>query len=222
MVRLWKYEIVHEASTDKHAGTIRAMFSFMPRTATQEKIWREAGRSDRKTQGELLRQEFADAGWQSQRLLDAMDQAPDFYFHVIEQIKMSKWSNNRVVCLGDTAYAPTPLTGMGTSLAIIGAYMLAGELSKLDSGEHPSKALSAYEEKFRPYVEESQNIPFFVPAIMHPGKAWKRWLLQSFISGVSKIVAIPWVKSRLGDPSNDEDFPLPRYPKIKDGSSGPA
>jgi 2-polyprenyl-6-methoxyphenol hydroxylase-like FAD-dependent oxidoreductase len=196
------------------------MFTFMPRTAMEEKTWREAGRSDRKTQGELLRQEFADAGWQSRRLLDAMDQAPDFYFHVIEQIRMSKWSSDRVVCLGDTAYAPTPLTGMGTSLAIIGGYVLAGELSKLESGEHPSKALSAYEEKFRPYVEESQSIPFFVPAIMHPENAWKRWLLQSFASAISKVVAIPWVISRLGDPSSDEDFPLPPYPKIDGRSFG--
>jgi hypothetical protein len=198
------------------------MFTFMPRTAIEERTWREAGRSDRKTQGELLRREFADAGWQSQRLLDAMDQAPDFYFHVIEQIKMAKWSNNRIVCLGDTAFAPTPLTGMGTSLAIIGAYMLAGELSKLDSGEHPSRALSAYEAKFRPYVEESQSIPFFVPAIMHPGTAWKRWLLHGFVSGISKLVAIPWVKSKLGDPSDDVSFPLPEYAKIDGESSGSA
>jgi hypothetical protein len=210
----------HELTSN--TGTIRAMFTFMPRTAIEERTWREAGRSDRKTQGELLRREFADAGWQSQRLLDAMDQAPDFYFHVIEQIKMAKWSNNRIVCLGDTAFAPTPLTGMGTSLAIIGAYMLAGELSKLDSGEHPSRALSAYEAKFRPYVEESQSIPFFVPAIMHPGMAWKRWLLQGFVSGISKIVAIPWVKSRLGDPSDDVSFPLPEYAKIDGESSGSA
>jgi 2-polyprenyl-6-methoxyphenol hydroxylase-like FAD-dependent oxidoreductase len=143
-----------------------------------------------------------------------MDSAPDFYFHVIEQIKMSKWSNNRVVCLGDTAYAPTPLTGMGTSLAIMGAYMLAGELSKLEEGVHPSRAFDAYEDKFRPYVEKSQEIPPFIPTIMHPGTVWKRWLLQSVISGISRVVRIPWVKSKLGDPSNDEDFPLPHYPSL--------
>jgi 2-polyprenyl-6-methoxyphenol hydroxylase-like FAD-dependent oxidoreductase len=195
------------------------MFTLMPRTAAQEQEWKAAGRSDRKTQSELLRKEFAGAGWQTQRLLDAMDQAPDFYFHVIEQIKMSKWSNKRIICLGDTAYAPTPLTGMGTSLAIVGAYMLAGEISKLDAGAHPSQALEAYENKFRPFVEQTQSIPFFVPAIAHPGTAWKRWILQRFVSGISKIVAIPWVASKLGDPSNDEDFPLPHYPKIVGGSS---
>jgi 2-polyprenyl-6-methoxyphenol hydroxylase-like FAD-dependent oxidoreductase len=113
-------------------------------------------------------QEFADAGWQAQRLLDAMDQAPDFYFHAIQQIKMSKWSNYRVVCLGDAAHAPSPLTGMGTSLAITGAYVLAGELSKLGDGEPPSKALEAYESTFRPLVEESQKIPFLFQPLRIP------------------------------------------------------
>ncbi len=71
----------------------------------------------------------------------------------------------------DAAHAPTPLTGMGTSLAITGAYILAGELSKLKDGEHPSKALEAYESTFRPFVERTQHIPFFVPAIAHPRTA---------------------------------------------------
>ncbi|KAL9051377.1 MAG: hypothetical protein Q9206_004725 [Seirophora lacunosa] len=178
------------------------------------KAWREAIKGGRNTQQKLLRQEFADAGWEAQRLLGSMEQAPDFYFQPIQQIKMSKWSNSRVVCLGDAAFAPTPLTGMGTSLAIIGAYVLAGELSKLDAGRHPSKSLDdAYESILRPFVEKSQNIPFFVPAIAHPKTAWKRWLLQSFFSSVSKIVAFPWLARWTGNAeSRNDGFLLPQYP----------
>lgn len=204
---------------DPH-GTIRAMFSRMPCNDAQKKAWLEASKSDRQTQEELLRRELAGAGWQAQRLLNAVDQAPDFYFQAVEQIKMSKWSNSRVVCLGDTAYAPSPITGMGTSLAIIGAYLLAGELSKLDEGEHPSKALEAYESTFRPFVEESQKIPFFFPAIAHPETAWKRWLFQTIMWAISKFVAIPWVANRLGDDSNDDQSPpLPYYPSFDDEGS---
>ena len=203
---------------DPH-GTIRAMFTRMPCNDAQEGAWLEASKSDRQTQEELLRREFADAGWQAQRLLDAMDQAPDFYFHAIQQIKMSKWSNSRVVCLGDAAYAPTPLTGMGTSLAITGAYVLAGELSKLDDGEHPSKALEAYESTFRPFVEEMQQIPFFVPAIAHPETAWKRWLFQAFAWALSKVVTIPGLANRFGDESKDDNFSLPHYPSFDDEGS---
>ncbi|KAI9808349.1 MAG: hypothetical protein M1827_007498 [Pycnora praestabilis] len=203
---------------DPH-GTIRAMFTRMPCDDAQEKAWLEASKSDRQTQEELLRREFADAGWQTQRLLDAMDQAPDFYFQVIQQIKMSKWSSSRVICLGDAAHSPTPLTGMGTSLAIIGAYVLAGELSKLDNGEHPSKALETYESTFRPFVEEMQKIPLVFPAIAHPETVWKRWLFQTFVWAFSKVVTIPWLVNRFGDKSNDDNFLLPQYPSFDDKGS---
>lgn len=198
---------------DPH-GTTRAMVTRMPCTEAQKQEWREASRSDRRTQEELLRREFADAGWQAQRILDSMKEAPDFYFQAIQQIKMSKWSNGRIVCLGDAAYAPSPLTGMGTSLAITGAYMLAGELSKLCDGGHPARALEAYESAFRPFVEKSQQIPLFVPGIAHPERAWKRWLLHGLVSSLSKVVARPWLANRL-DHGNREDFPLPEYPGFR-------
>ena len=200
---------------DPH-GTVRAMFTIMPCDDAQKLAWLAASKNGRQAQEDLLRREFADAGWQAQRLLDAMSQAPDFYFQAIQQIKMTKWSKSRVVCLGDTAYAPTPLTGMGTSLAVTGAYILAAELSKLDEGEHPSKALKAYENTFRPFVEQAQKIPFFIPAIAHPETAWKRWLLQTSLSALSKVVAIPWVAHRM---HNDDGFQLPRYPSFDEKGS---
>ncbi len=205
---------------DPH-GTIRAMFTYMPCNDDQKNAWQDASRGDRKMQEELLRRVFGDAGWQAQRLLDTIDQAPDFYFQAIQQIRMSQWSHSRVVCLGDAAYAPTPLTGMGTSLAITGAYILAGELSKLKDGEHPSKALEAYESTFRPFVERIQDIPFFIPAIAHPKTAWKRWLFQTFVWTISKAVAIPWLVSMLSrsGESNDNGFPLPQYPTLDDKGS---
>ncbi len=205
---------------DPH-GTTRAMFTRMPCNDAQKKAWLEASKSDRQTQKELLRREFADARWQAQRLLDAMDQAPDFYFQAIQQIKTSKWSNSRVVCLGDAAHAPTPLTGLGTSLAIPGANILAAELSKLNDGEHPSKALEAYESTFRPFVEETQKIPFFVPASAHPETAWKRWLFQASAWALSKVVAIQWLANRFdqNNESNDDGFPLPKYPSFDDEGS---
>ena len=197
---------------DPH-GTIRAMTNCMPCSDAQKKEWLEASKGDRHMQEDLLRREFANAGWQVPRLLDAMGQAPDFYFQPLQQIKMSRWSSSRIICLGDCAYAPTPLTGMGTSLAITGAYVLAGELSKLDDGEHPSKALEAYETTFRPFAEESQKIPFGIPAIAHPGTAWKRWLLQAGLRAFSRIAAVPWFTNKFGQKPED-DFTLPKYPSF--------
>ncbi|CAO2648890.1 Nn.00g098390.m01.CDS01 [Neocucurbitaria sp. VM-36] len=197
---------------DPH-GTIRAMMSQMPCTTAQKHAWQEASKSDRQTQQDLLRKEFATAGWQADRLLDAMDQAPDFYFQAIQQIKMTKWSNARVICLGDTAYAPTPLTGMGTSLAIIGAYVLAGELGKLNHNQHPAVALEAYEKIFRPWVEQVQVIPSWIPGVAHPRTKWKRWVFQVVMRVVSVLASLRWLVEMFGKDDDEEDFKLPRYEK---------
>ncbi|KAK5061420.1 hypothetical protein LTR84_007963 [Exophiala bonariae] len=199
---------------DPH-GTMRALVTHMPSNRDQKKLWLEASKGDRQTQEELLREEFSDAGWQAQRILNDLDQAPDLYFQAIQQIKMVKWSTSRIVCLGDTAYAPTPLTGMGTSLAMIGAYILAGELSKLQDNEPPAKALEAYEAIFRSYVEKEQNIPYFIPGIAHPKTKWKKWLLEMFLWVLSKVVALPWVSDRIDEGDKDE-FAWPLYPKLEE------
>lgn len=200
-------------------GSIRAMFTHVPRGELQKKAWREAARTGRSAQEELLRQEFSDAGWQAQRLLDNMGQADDFYFHVIEQIKMSKWSNSRVICLGDAAFAPTPLTGMGTSLAIVGAYLLAGELSKLGHRQHPAEALRAYENIFRPYVEESQKILPIFPGIAHPEGPVGRWLLNGVFWTMSKAITIPWLANRsVNEDLESDKFPWPEYEAFNEKS----
>ncbi|KAL5317553.1 hypothetical protein ACEPPN_014648 [Leptodophora sp. 'Broadleaf-Isolate-01'] len=73
---------------------------------------------------------FSDAGWEAKRVLDGMDKAEDFYMQEIAQVKMSSWSKGRVVLLGDAGYCASPISGMGTSCAIVGAYVLAGEIAK--------------------------------------------------------------------------------------------
>lgn len=199
-------------------GTIRAMFTRMPCNKDEEMAWLEASKTGKQAQQELLRRDFADAGWQIQRLLNDLEHTPDFYFQVLQQIKMSKWSNMRVVCVGDAAYAPSPVAGGGTSLAVIGAYILAGELSKLDENEHPSKAFKAYESMYRPFVEKAQEIPSFVPGIAHPETAWHRWLLQSGLWTLSKVLSMVAAIPRLAknfDQNSKDDFSLPYYPRLE-------
>ncbi|TEA16573.1 Uncharacterized protein C8034_v012400 [Colletotrichum sidae] len=208
---------------DPH-GTIRAMFTRMPLSDDQRRQWQAAARSDRQTQQELLRKEFADAGWQSARILDGMEAAEDYYFQAVQQIKMAKWSSGRVVCLGDAAWAPSPLTGMGTSLAITGAYVLAGEMSKLEGSEHPSRAFDAFESRFRSYVEETQRIPFVFPGLVHPVTPAKRWLFNSVVAGMSKVITNPWVSKTFfqGKDTEDSDYKLPEYPKFEGYFKEPA
>jgi 2-polyprenyl-6-methoxyphenol hydroxylase-like FAD-dependent oxidoreductase len=207
---------------DPH-GTTRAMFTSMPSTPAQTLAWEKASRAGRKAQEELVREEFADAGWVSKRLLDAMVSAPDFYLHAINQVKMKRWSHNRVVCLGDAAFCPSPCTGMGTSLAVLGAYVLAGELSCLDEPSSTTTldgltiALNSYENKFRPFVVKSQAMSRFVPGFMHPGSAWRRSVLHGFLSLVSMVLQMEWVGHWLGDTeSRDDGFKLPQYAAFED------
>ena len=181
---------------DPH-GTMRAVFTCMPREGAHRRVWEQASRSNRKTQQELVRLEFADAGWQVQRLREAMDDAADFYTHPMQLIKMSNWSNGRIVCVGDAAYAPTAITRMGTTLAITGAYILALELSKLDHVEHMSTALEAYEATFCPFVEEVQRLPWCVPSMGNQRNAWQRSLLQLSLSVLLKLLSTRWVADQL-------------------------
>ncbi|MCV6977264.1 FAD-binding protein [Mycobacterium bourgelatii] len=117
-----------------------------------------------------LERRMADDGWIRPQLLSYMRSAPDFYFDEMAQILMDHWSIGRVVLVGDAAYCCSPLSGQGTSVALLGAYILAGELKKstrntfVDHGE----AFTNYFQRFKAYTEGNQflatdNIPGGAP-----------------------------------------------------------
>lgn len=143
-------------------GTIRATLSFL--------IDRRAGRAgaERRStdeQKQLLRSRFADAGWEARRVLDALDNADDMYFESIGQVRAPRWSSGRVVLVGDAGYCASPASGMGTSLALVGAYVLAGELAA--HVDHRD-AFRGYERIMRPYVEQAQQLPPGTPRLANP------------------------------------------------------
>ena len=69
---------------------------------------------------------------------------------------MDRWSSGRVGLIGDAAYSASPMSGGGTGLALVGAYMLAGELAA--SGWDPEAGFAGYEERMRSYVDANQDI----------------------------------------------------------------
>jgi 2-polyprenyl-6-methoxyphenol hydroxylase-like FAD-dependent oxidoreductase len=116
---------------------------------------------------QLLAEALAGEGWEVPRLLEKMHMAPDLYFDAVSQIRMETWSRGRVVLLGDAGYCPALLTGQGSTLAMMGAYILAGEL-KVALGDH-QLAFAQYEQAFRPVVRQEQkkvgaNARILVPA----------------------------------------------------------
>ncbi|MFC6080070.1 FAD-dependent monooxygenase [Sphaerisporangium aureirubrum] len=116
----------------------------------------EYDRRDVAGQKKLLAELFGGQGWEVPRLLAALEDAPDFYLDSISQVRMDHWSAGRVVLVGDAAYGPSPASGQGTSLALVGAYVLAGCLAEA-GGDHVA-AFAAYEREMRPFVTANQKL----------------------------------------------------------------
>jgi 2-polyprenyl-6-methoxyphenol hydroxylase-like FAD-dependent oxidoreductase len=121
-------------------------------------------RGDTAAQLDLLERHFADVGWEAPRLVGAARNASDFYLESMGQVRLDRWSRGRVVLLGDAGYCPSPLTGLGTSLALVGAYILAGELANSDDTAAIEQdaiqgACDRYETRMRPYVAQAQQLP---------------------------------------------------------------
>ncbi|KAF2709287.1 FAD/NAD(P)-binding domain-containing protein [Pleomassaria siparia CBS 279.74] len=113
-----------------------------------------------------LANQFVGAGWQTERLVKGMLESKDFYAQHICQVKMEEFTKGRVALLGDAGYCPSPISGMGTSSAMVGAYVLAGELSK--SPNDIPKALQQYQAAMRPFVDLVQHLIPGVPQIANP------------------------------------------------------
>ncbi|MFH8403404.1 FAD-dependent monooxygenase [Streptomyces sp. NPDC018019] len=122
---------------------------------------------DADAQRQLLADAFEGVGWQVPRLLEASRTADDFYFDGLHLIEMDRWSRGRVVLLGDAAHCASPASGQGTGMALVGAYVLAGELAT--AGGDPRTAFARYEGEMRPYVTENQRMAGGFVAQMLPG-----------------------------------------------------
>ena len=173
-------------------GTTRAMLTFMTD---------EAGLADRPSD-ELrsdLRERFADVGWEAPRILAALDGADDLYVDDLTQVHCPTWSRGRVVLLGDAAWCVTPIGGFGSSLALIGAYVLAAELSRAPYDE----AFGAYEEWLRPLVDDVQDLPPGTPRLANPRSRLGVGLLRT-ATRVAASDPVQAVVSRFSGDGEDE------------------
>ncbi|MFF1919476.1 FAD-dependent monooxygenase [Streptomyces sp. NPDC058221] len=103
----------------------------------------------------LVAEVFADAGWEVPGMVGAMHDADDLFFDTAGQIRMPHWSSGRVALVGDAAYAPSFLTGQGSSLALAGAYVLAGSLA---AHRDHTVAFAAYERDLGGFVAMNQAL----------------------------------------------------------------
>jgi 2-polyprenyl-6-methoxyphenol hydroxylase-like FAD-dependent oxidoreductase len=134
----------------ERGGTAKASLSFTSPPLRYE-------RRDVRQQQQILAAAFAGVGWRVPALLDAMRDATDFYFDAICQVQVERWSRGRVALIGDAGYCGSPLTGLGTSMSMVGAYVLAGELAATPD-DHDA-AFARYQHEMRAYVAACQKLP---------------------------------------------------------------
>jgi 2-polyprenyl-6-methoxyphenol hydroxylase-like FAD-dependent oxidoreductase len=180
-------------------GTTRAILTVQKAPSGED----ELGVGEQKN---FLRERFAGAGWETPRVLAGFEQADDFYFDVLRQVKMPRWSKGTVVLAGDAAWCATPISGMGTTLAIVGAYVLAGELV---NGGDVSEALDRYEEIMRPFVEKAQDVPKSAPKFLQPQSRFGV-ALQHIVLRVADLALVKKSLSKVMG-SQADDFELPNY-----------
>ena len=146
-------------------------------------------------QKKILRRHFEKEGWEIPRLLELMEGAPDFYFDSVSQVKMDRWSKGRSVLLGDAAYCASPLSGMGTGMAVVGAYVLAGELAEA-GGDH-RVAFNRYESLIRDFVTKCQALAdgganWFVPRTRF--RLWlstQMWKILPYTPWKNMMIEVP-------------------------------
>ncbi|MFG3258203.1 FAD-dependent monooxygenase [Streptomyces sp. NPDC048172] len=123
---------------------------------------------DTGAQKALLAERLGHLGGDVPRLLEVMREAPDFYFDAMAQVRMESWVRGRAALVGDAGYCPSPLSGQGSSLALVGAYVLADELGK-EGAEGTEGDLAAglarYDARMRPFVAVNQAL-----ATENPGR----------------------------------------------------
>ncbi|MER6256410.1 FAD-dependent monooxygenase [Streptomyces sp. NPDC001584] len=173
----------HTGHAYRTAGRLVAMYSARHNTEAKAVFYfasplLDLDRREVARQQAVLAERFADNGWESDRLLEDMRYAPDFYFDSVGQVRMDAWSRGRIVLLGDAAYCPSSLSGMGTGLALVGAYVLAGELAAA-RGDHRG-AFARYEAELREYAAGCQKMGDGVARLMVPGSRLTAALLNRY------------------------------------------
>src|SRR6476619_2106887 len=167
--------------TAPHLPDARAVFLFS-RAQPLENHHRDSER-----QKAFLDSEFRALAPEVDSWLDELGRTPSFYFDSVTQLHMDSWSRGRVTLVGDAGYCPGPAVGGSTTLAVVGAYTLAGELSRAD-GDH-ARAFAAYEQAMAEPVLRSRAFARRAAKTLVPGSRAGVWALAIGAQALSRLPA---------------------------------
>ncbi|MBL1077159.1 FAD-dependent monooxygenase [Nocardia sp. 2] len=163
-------------------------------------------RRDVPAQQQLIRDMLADAGWLAPEILAGMANTPDFYFDELVRIDMPTLSAGRVTLLGDSGFCGSPMTGMGTAMAIVGAYVLAGEIAATPGDLAGAQA--RYEEIVTPFLAKAKELPGGGIKMMLPNTEFGLKAAQLMGKLMTTRVMRPVMMKML---DQTEDYVLPVY-----------
>lgn len=149
---------------------------------------------DMRRQKDFLRAAFAGMHPHVDGWLEELDRTPAFYFDSITQLQLDSWTRGRVTLVGDAGYCPGPAVGGSTSIAVLGAYILAGELAQAN-GDH-ARAFASYEQQLSDPVRRSRAFASTMAKSIVPGSTAGVWaltrgaqLISLLPAGLTKAVA---------------------------------
>ncbi|KAK0390997.1 hypothetical protein NLU13_0499 [Sarocladium strictum] len=194
-----------------HSPTETQAYFILKDDAPEIRAIHRASEADQK---EFWKQRFRNAGWQAERFIKGMETTSNFYSSEIAQVRLNRWHKGRVVLLGDAAHCASPMSGMGTTGAFVGAYVLAGELSK--SPDDIGSALENYEKTLRPFVDKIQDVNFGFRRLVMPDTAWgisvARWAMWLVC-----LLRVPQLVIMFSNEGNG-GWTLPEYPGLESHS----
>lgn len=164
-------------------------------------------RRDTDAQHALITETIGDAGWHAPAVLAAMESTPDFYFDEIARVDVPELSIGRVTLIGDAGYCGSPLTGMGTAMAIVGAYVLAAEIAA--TPDDLAGAQQRYQDKISPFLDKAKEIPGGGMAMMIPKSPLLTRLAKANVRLMMSRPMRPLTKKIFF--GHTEEFALPTY-----------
>ncbi|MEZ4863826.1 MAG: FAD-binding domain [Caldilineaceae bacterium] len=153
----------------------------------------------------LLRNVYGDTGWEAPFILQRLDDTDDFYFDHVSQIYLDHWCKGRVALVGDAAACASLLAGEGTGLAMLEAYVLAGELHR--AGGDYSVAFRQYEARLQPFLRKKQESALTMVAFFAP----KNWQQMTLARLAVQATALPYLSKFLIGRILQDDIELPEY-----------
>jgi len=154
---------------------------------------------------QILHSEFDKLGWECPQILGAMDSCDELYFDRVSQIRMEQWSRGRVGLIGDAAFCPSLLAGQGSALAMVSAYVLAGELGKSPSA--PEEAFRNYERLLHRSILEKQVAAVKFAKSFAPGTQLGLFLRNQ----ATRVFGIPFLTTLLMKSTLIDRIQLPDY-----------